>query len=175
METTRNRLPPNVIAFFDTLSTYLDTKLLYFGSVQRDDYFPGASDIDVDVFADNEDSIMRKMESFLHIDKHAFKSIVWRLTNKRVVYGHKCMYKSPDGSFSAEFSIYNEKYKDDIIFEHTRKFVLPFYITWFLVILKLFYYNWGIIPKEVYTYLKKKCLTLGIGLPDDEFIVLESK
>ena len=50
METTKNDLPPNTKKFFYNLSEYLDTKLLYYGSVQRSDYVPGKSDIDVIIF-----------------------------------------------------------------------------------------------------------------------------
>ena len=77
METTNNKLPDNVVLFFKELSEYLDTKILYFGSVQRGDYFPGKSDIDVDIFTDNEHSIMTKMQHFMNIDKK----------NSKILYG----------------------------------------------------------------------------------------
>ena len=67
METTKNKLPTNVKNFFYNLSEYLDTPFLYFGSVQRSDYVPGKSDIDVDVFTDNEYSLMAKMQHYLHV------------------------------------------------------------------------------------------------------------
>ena len=73
METTKNALPDHIKLFFKELSDYLDTKILYFGSVQRGDYFPGTSDIDVDIFSDNENSIMVKMQHFLHVKKTKFK------------------------------------------------------------------------------------------------------
>ena len=73
METTKNELPKNVRRFFYQLSDYLDTKFLYFGSVQRSDYVPGKSDIDVDVFTDNEYSLMAKMQHYLHVQKNDFK------------------------------------------------------------------------------------------------------
>ena len=52
METTKNKLSPETKQFFDKLSSYLDTKLYFYGSVQRDDYFDGKSDIDVDILED---------------------------------------------------------------------------------------------------------------------------
>jgi predicted nucleotidyltransferase len=61
METTKNNLPENVKNFFNDLRKYLDTKLLFYGSVQRSDYFPESSDIDVDIFTDNVGSTMSKM------------------------------------------------------------------------------------------------------------------
>jgi hypothetical protein len=41
METTKNKLPEKEQQFFNELSKYLDTSLYYYGSVQRNDYFPG--------------------------------------------------------------------------------------------------------------------------------------
>ena len=38
METTKNDLPQKTKLFFYKLSDYLDTKILYFGSVQRTDW-----------------------------------------------------------------------------------------------------------------------------------------
>ena len=72
METTKNDLPVNVKKFFYNLSEYLDTKMLYFGSVQRSDYVPGKSDIDIDIFTDNENSIITKMQHFLGSPKSAY-------------------------------------------------------------------------------------------------------
>ena len=58
MEKTRNKLPDNINKFFDDLTKYMDTKLYFFGSVQRNDYIHGLSDIDIDIFTDNIDSII---------------------------------------------------------------------------------------------------------------------
>ena len=176
METTNNKLPDNVVLFFKELSEYLDTKILYFGSVQRGDYFPGKSDIDVDIFTDNEHSIMTKMQHFMNIDKKKFKNFVWRLNhNNTMAHGHKVMYKNEEQNFNAEFSIYNEKYKQGILKEHLAKTILPFYATWMLILLKFFHYTIPLLEYKTFSYLKKKILTLGIGLPDDQFIVLDSK
>ena len=76
METTRNKLPEKVEVFFKDLSDYLDTKILYYGSVQRADYFEGMSDIDVDIFTDNEHSLMTKLQHYLHLNKKEFKKLI---------------------------------------------------------------------------------------------------
>jgi len=75
METTKNKLPDDINAFFSKLSKYLDTKLLFYGSVQRSDYFPGSSDIDVDIFTDNVDSTITKLQHFLNVKKSKFKRL----------------------------------------------------------------------------------------------------
>ena len=40
METTKNKMPPYAKQFFYNLSNYLDTQIYYYGSIQRNDYFP---------------------------------------------------------------------------------------------------------------------------------------
>lgn len=176
METTRQKLPENITQFFKELSEYLDTRLYYYGSVQRHDYFPGSSDIDVDIFTENKEETISKMQHFLHMKRSEFKRFVWRLNhNNKVAYGYKVMYKNPEEKFSAEFSIYEDKVKKDILHEHNAKTVVPFYISWLLVILKVLYYQLCFMDKSTFQYLKKKLLTNGIGLPDDEFHVIDKK
>jgi hypothetical protein len=173
METTKNKLPNDVNTFFKDLSKYLDTKLLFYGSVQRSDYFPGSSDIDVDVFTENVNSTITKMQHFLHVKKSSFKKIIWRLShNGEMVYGYKIMYKNEDLNLSTEFSIYDKKYKDGVLEQHLKKTVLPFYATILLFIIKKLYYDLGIITKELYRNLKTKILSSGIGLPEEQFLVI---
>jgi hypothetical protein len=175
METTKNDLPPNTKKFFHNLSEYLETKLLYYGSIQRSDYVPGKSDIDVDIFTDNEYSLMSKMQHYLHLNKSKFKKFVYIINNK-TTYGYKIKYKNEEEKIYAEFAIYNEKFKDIIIKEHTRKFVLPLYITVLLCILKTFYYKIPILSKSIYINTKNRLLD-SINNPDmnTKFIILDEQ
>jgi hypothetical protein len=84
------------------------------------------------------------------------------------------MYRSLDGSFSAEFSIYNEKFKQTILDEHLQKTKLPFYVSWMLIVLKFLYYKLKLIDKTTFSYYKKKIMGFMIGLPDDQFVVFDS-
>ena len=52
METTKNEIPEYNKIFFEKLKNYLDMKIYFFGSVQRNDYFPKSSDIDVALFTE---------------------------------------------------------------------------------------------------------------------------
>jgi predicted nucleotidyltransferase len=47
MEYTKNKLPIKTHKFLNKLSNYLDTKLYFYGSVQRLDFFTNQSDIDI--------------------------------------------------------------------------------------------------------------------------------
>jgi predicted nucleotidyltransferase len=174
METTRNRMNDNVTKFFKALSNHIGTQLLFFGSIQRNDYYEGKSDIDVDIFTENETATMMKMRNFLKVPKEMFKKIVWKLNiNGRLVYGHKIFYEDPSRGIFVEFSIYNEKFKKDVLKEHLRKVELPFYALWLLNVLKFFFYKLNLIEKKTFNYLKKKILSLGIGLPEDKFVVFD--
>ena len=176
METTKHKLPEEANIFFNNLSEFLDINMVYFGSIQRGDYFPGDSDIDVDIFTDNENSTIVKMQEFLHKSRNKFKKIVWRIRHSnRLVSGYKVFYKHPSGKFSAEFSIYNNKFKEDVLAVHQVKMSLPFYVTYMLIFLKMLYYNFGIMNNSTFKYIKNKLLSVCIGLPAEEFVILDSK
>jgi hypothetical protein len=174
METTKNEMPPYAKQFFDRLGKYLDTKIYFYGSVQRDDYFPMSSDIDVDIFTDNEYSTISKLQHFLGVKRQEFKKIVYRLhKSNKVVYGKKIKYSDPDNNFETEISIYDEKYKYNVLEEHNSKMILPFYVSTLLIILKSLYYNLAIISKENYYYFKRFLINYIIEGQNVEFIVLD--
>ena len=178
MEHTKNKLSKEETIFFEELSSYIDRKLYFFGSIQREDYYKGKSDIDVDIFTDNMTETLVKLQHFLQMDKTKIKHFIWRLnSNNRLVRGNKIMYKSniEQSPFIVEFSIYDEKIKNDILKEHNSKVILPFYITYLLIILKMFHYSFNIMNRSYYSYIKKKLLSYGIGLPNDEFVILDKK
>jgi predicted nucleotidyltransferase len=177
METVKNKLSTNEKLFFHKLSNYLDTQLYYFGSVQRNDYFPSSSDIDVDIFTENEDATILKLMNFLNVERNQFKRFVWSLNNNKnkLAHGYKLMYKNLEDNFSVEFSIYNEKYKQKILYEHNDKTDLPFYATILLIIIKFLYYTLHILPGPWYTNSKRFILSKLIFKKDDHFVIIDPK
>jgi len=175
METTKNKLSSFAENFFNKMRNYLDTKLYFYGSIQRYDYFPESSDIDVDIFTDNEHSTLIKLQNLLGVDRSEFKKIIYRLqkTNK-VVRGHKIKYEDKENDFTCEFSIYNQNIKEEILKEHISKTNFPYYITALLVFLKTLYYKIEIMPTFLYFYFKNLILNIAIreGKPTD-FILNE--
>jgi Nucleotidyltransferase domain len=173
METTRNKLPKNVRRFFDELKSYINNKLYFYGSIQRADYFHGSSDIDIDIFTNNTESTITKLCHFLKVNKKKVKNVYWKLNvNGKMVYGYKLSYHDDNENIQAEFSIYDNKYKSGVLAEHNKKLDLPFYLTFFLIILKVLYYNIGIINSSWYRYLKNKSMNVLMGFPDDKFVSL---
>jgi hypothetical protein len=60
METTKNDFSPYEKTFFNKMSNYIGEPIFFFGSIQRSDYFPGLSDIDIDIFTfDEKTTLMR--------------------------------------------------------------------------------------------------------------------
>lgn len=176
METTRNKLTQDEKKFFFKLSNYLDTKLYFFGSIQRGDYFPNSSDIDVDIFTHNENSTIIQLMNFLNVERSDFKKFVWKLNNSNTLaYGYKFMYKNEENSFAVEFSIYNEKYKQEILYEHNAKKDIPFYATILLIIIKFLFYTLNIIPANWYIQSKRFILSTLLFKKDDHFVVIDPK
>jgi predicted nucleotidyltransferase len=174
METTKNKLSPYATTFFNKLGNYLDTKLYFYGSIQRDDYFTNDSDLDVAIFTDNTSSMLSKMINYFNIKKYEFKKFVWKLNiTKNVVSGQKYMYIEPENNFKVEFCIYDEKFKNDLLLEYDDKIQIPFHATILLILLKIIYYKLGLITREWYSYLKGKILTVLCGKPVNHFVIVD--
>ena len=169
MESTKNKISQETQMFFDKLSNYLDTKLYYYWSVQRDDYVDGKSDIDVDLFTSDETGTMLKLQSFLNIPHSDFKRVVYRLhTTNQIVHGQKVKYNR--GWINAEFSVYNERNKADILLEHNSKSELPWFISILLIILKFVFYRIGLLPTRMYIYLKNGLMN-SVNNYDAKFVM----
>jgi len=153
METTKNKLNEYEKDFFDNLKNYIGKPIYFYGSIQRNDYIKNSSDIDIDIFTDNEDSTLQMLQNFLNLNKNDFKKIYYKTDKKHsVINGYKTKYN--DG-IDVEISVYNEKYKDEILRMHQELINLPFYISWILIVLKFLHYKLGILPVEYYIEFKK--------------------
>lgn len=174
METTYNTLTPIAADFFARLKNYLDLPIYYFGSIQRPDYFFGGSDIDVDIFTPHPKSTIIQLSNFLHASPDDFKRMVWKVGGGAgpVAHGQKFMYKDPARGLIVEFSIYDEKYKAAVLAEHQYKMKLPFYVTFLLIFLKMFYYGLGLIPDRLYTTLKRLILNTLVNAEEEHFVIV---
>ena len=119
METTYNNLSNYEEIFFNKLRNYLNTKIYFFGSIQRDDYFPGKSDIDVEIFTTNESSTIIQLQNFLGVERSEIKRLYF-LKNNELIFCNKVKYEEPENKLFVEICIINEKYKNKklIIIKH---------------------------------------------------------
>lgn len=146
--------------FFNKLSIYIDTPIYFYGSINRDDYIPGKSDIDIDIFTDNESSTIHILSNYLHLNKHSFRKSVYKI-NSKMVYGYKGKYEDELNNIKIEISIYNNKYKSIVLQDQEESRILPLYVTITLLIIKFLFYNLGVISKQTYAKCKRYLMNNG--------------
>jgi tRNA nucleotidyltransferase (CCA-adding enzyme) len=164
------RLTEDQNDFFNNLSVYIDKPLYFYGSINRSDYLPGKSDIDIDIFTDNESSTINMLCNYLNLDRKVFRKSFYKIDSK-MVYGYKGKYEDEINNFKVEISIYNNKYKQIVLNDQEQNNVLPLYVTIVLIIFKFLYYNLGIISKNVYRKIKQYLMNKGGEL---KFILIDN-
>ena len=160
MEQIDRKLTDKQRDFFNKLSLYIDKPLYFYGSIHRVDYLPGKSDIDVDIFTDNESSTIHMLCNYLNINKSEFRKSFYKI-NSTVVRGFKAKYKDEYNNIETELSVYNNKYKNIVLDDHNRCRSLPIYISVLLIIVKFFYYTLGIMSKDMYKQIKLHLMNPG--------------
>ena len=174
METTKNKLSSYEKDFFEKLKNYIDKPIFFYGSIQRDDYFPQLSDIDIDIFSDNINSTLNLLQNFLNLNKKEFKKSIYKMNKTNtIIPGYKNKYIDKDNNLTLEISIYEEKYKDEILYEHRSKFNLPIYITIILIFLKVLHYNLDILPTYYYSRFKKFLTNTCYDNNKAEFVLVD--
>jgi len=177
MENTKNKLSSYEIIFLNKLKQYINSPLYFYGSIQRNDYIKGTSDIDVSIFTDNESSTMFKLNTFLNLENNKHKTKLKKIIlksklNNELIYGYKLLYIDTLNKLRIEFLIYNIKYKTEILNDHKVKIDIPYYISALLMIIKVLYYYLNIITKEQLKYFKRILLSTMINHPVDDMILL---
>ena len=172
METTNNELSLEQKRFLDELSSYIGCKLYFYGSVQRLDYFPEDSDIDIDTFSENMTSTLSKLQTFLHLETKKIKRVVTYIDNLFVT-GYKMVYVNDSINLKCEISLYPEEYKRNVLKEHLKKTSLPFYALWFMICLKVMYYKLKLLTFQEYRSVKNYFLSSLIGYYETPFVVLK--
>jgi hypothetical protein len=164
------KLTENQKDFFNKLSVYMDTPIYFYGSINRSDYLPGKSDIDIDIFTDNESSTIHMLCNYLNLNKKVFRKSFYKIDSK-IVYGYKGKYEDETNNIKIEISVFDNKYKSMVLQDQQRNSVLPLYITVILLIAKYLYYNLGIISKDMYRGIKQQLMNKG---GEFKFILLDN-
>ena len=154
MNDIKKKLTQNENIFFNDLSLYIDKEIYFYGSIQRADYIRGKSDIDVCVFTDNDSSTLQQLCNFLNVKRSEFIKVLYKINNT-MINGHKIKHKDEIKKINVEISVYNNKYKNAVLYDHENYSCQPFYTITVLIILKFLYYILGIIPEDVYKKLKQ--------------------
>ena len=134
METINYKLSKPKIEFLQNMQEYLDTKLYFYGSIQRYDYIDNVSDIDICIFTDNVDNSILNIQQYLSVDKKYIKKFYVKTQNKEIKNGYKIFYKN--SFIKIEISIYETKYKESILEELNQGIYIPYFYSIIILILK---------------------------------------
>ena len=169
MNTIPTILPKKVQDVFRRIENDLDTELYFYGSVTRSDYIPNKSDIDVAIFSDNEYSDMNKLNHILIVKRSDFYKVVWKL-NGKIVYGYKVKIKA----INCEISIFNNDFKEMLLDEYTKPNKnQSLFIYCLIYLLKMFYYQIPIIPKQTYIELKRYIMNVLISNKESVYFLIK--
>jgi hypothetical protein len=156
MEDIKDRLGDYKYNFFKKLQNYLDTELIFYGSIKRYDYFENSSDIDITIITENVKSILFKVQQYLRVEKNQTQKIFQQnsINDKGIITGYKIKYKNPEENIYFDLLIYDEKFRKDVMQNINEINNLPLYMIIILSILKFFHYTLCFIPNSLYLYLK---------------------
>jgi predicted nucleotidyltransferase len=160
MEDIKNRITERNYHFLKKFENYIGVKLIFFGSVKRCDYFEENSDIDIAIISDNVQDTLTKIKFFLDLNNSKIRKIFQKFPNnnndknKSIVYGYKTNYNDYCNNLSLEIILYDEKYRNQVMESVNNINNFPFYITYFLILIKLFYYKFNLISSETYKWFK---------------------
>ena len=155
MEEIKDRLTERNYYFLKRMEEYIEAKLIFFGSIKRCDFIKNHSDIDIAIISDNVEDTLIKLKNFLDIDNRKIRKIFQKFPNNNtIVYGYKTNYDDIDNNLSIEIILYNEKYRKQVMESINNINSFPFYITYFLIIIKFFYYKLNLISGTTYKWFK---------------------
>lgn len=155
IEKIKNNLTDYDYQFLTKLQRYIDTELIFFGSIKRCDFFIGKSDIDIAIITDNVESVKKKLQNYLNIGKSKIKKSMQKIPNSnKLVYGYKINYDDEENNLYLEIIIYDEQYRSFIINNIEKTTNLPFYITIIYFILKVLTYSLPILSEDILKYCK---------------------
>ena len=140
----------------------LREKLYFYGSILRDDFLPGISDVDILYFSkENLKKTVDELYRFLLQDTNKTRlqklHFLYHSTEtKKVISGYKIKYTSIDSGVVIEISFYEFPYKEMIIKEQLRKADIPFYVVYSMLILKVLAYKYRILPENLFRWIKDR-------------------
>ena len=170
MQSTHQCLSVPIRGFFHRMSEALNLKPYFYGSVQRNDFFPGKSDIDVTFFSGDESMTARQLSVFLGQPLQQLRRVVWDI-HGTIVHGYKAKFDDPSIDLHAEIAIYNTRHMEIVRKKQRAQFQLPFYVSVLIQSIKYLHYTLGIMPKAQYKYWKRTILARGTGDGTSTFLV----
>lgn len=178
METPKHPLTIQQSNFLTKLRSYLPEKIYFYGSILRDDFLPGISDIDVLYFSkENLQSSVHRLYKLLTKDSNYTRIQMLHFLyhsseTKKVISGYKLKYTNVDNGVIIEVSMYDDENKELIMKEQIRKARIPYFIVYALLILKIMAYKYRVLPEDTFRWIKDKLFISMSGI-NNTFLPIE--
>ena len=156
MEKYKDRLDDYKYNFLLDLQNHLNQDLIFFGSINRLDYFKNNSDIDIAIITENTHSVLFKIQHYLNVDKTNIKKIYQQFNKKttNIVRGYKIKYKDVENNFKFDLVVYDEKYRPFVLDNIYKHNTMPIVLSALLCILKFLFYKLYLFPKSFFMKIK---------------------
>tara|TARA_Y100000816_G_scaffold72843_1_gene48958 strand:+ start:19313 stop:19864 length:552 start_codon:yes stop_codon:yes gene_type:complete len=170
METPKHPLTIQQSSFLTKLRSYLPEKIYFYGSILRDDFLPGISDIDVLYFSkENLQTAVHKLYRLLTQDSNATRIQMLHFLyhsseTKKVISGYKIKYTNVDNGIIIEISMYDDENKELIIQEQLQKARIPYFIVYAMLILKILAYKYRVLPEDTFRWIKDNLFITMSGI-----------
>ena len=156
MEKYKDKLNDYKYNFLVDLQNHLNQEFIFYGSINRMDYFKNNSDIDIAIITDNTHSVLFKIQHYLNIDKTNIKKIYQQFNKKNtnIVRGYKIKYKDVENNFRFDMNVYDEKYRTFVLDNIYKHNTMPIVLSALLCILKFLFYKLYLFPKSFFMQIK---------------------
>ncbi len=156
LEEVKDKLTKTQYNYFLQLKEQIDLPLYFLGSITRCDYIKGKSDLDIEVFTDNFNSTVLKMEYlFDYYQRKTERNFIVFEINNIPISGYKYYFKDKNRDVSFDFTIYNKACQKLVLHHRIIEKNIPYLLSIFLVMIKILYYHLNIINNSIYSYIKK--------------------
>ena len=143
------------------LEQFTNSKIHFFSSIERDDYFIGKSDIDVYFITPNVDDTLFKIKKFINNPNqkayHAKWNTKFTIDNLPQEYTFEGLcIKLDNRIIQLDINIYDEKYRQNLKLYHDSKHkTLSPFLVCCLIMLKSLYYNINLISHSQMEKVKR--------------------
>lgn len=155
------------------LEQFTNSKIHFFGSITRDDYFIGKSDIDVYLITPNVHDTLFKVKKFINNpNRKAYqgkKHIKFTIDNLPQEYTFENLYiRQKNRIINLEINIYDEKYRQNLklYYDLKRERLTPFLVCC-LIMAKSVFYNVNFISNPQKSKVKRFIMCDLCGFKED--------
>jgi predicted nucleotidyltransferase len=150
------------------LEQFTNSKIHFFGSITRDDYFVGKSDIDIYFITPNVHDTLFKVKKFINNPNqkayHAKRHIKFTIDNLPQEHTTENLHiRQKNRIINLEINIYDEKYRQNLKLHYDlkRKRLTPFLVCC-LIMAKSLYYNINLMHWSQMKEVKRFIMLCGI-------------